>query len=672
MSKGSKALRGGGGLIILTIFFCQPAEAQVLRLGRWDGSLQNLTEFTRQDIKTGTQRSRFDDVHSEESFTLRNSGAYVYDPRLLNFSLGGTFGLAQDWLTINRDQTFSDTTLIGYDAFVSVLAEQPLSLNLFANRDETSLTRELAGRSDLLTENRGGTIFLRRVYIPSSLTFRQEVLEEESRIADVIARRSEERNIVRYEGQRGWVDKELGLSYEYVDDTDKVFPKLSFQSHEAQANYSLDFGEELNRRWDSRLRYLTRTGLVESTNWFLDEALRIDHTERLRSDYRYTLVDIEAPGAETTTHTAIASLRHRLYESLITTGSADAVRQSLVGGEKDSYRGRLDFDHTKRLPLGGRLIVGLGGSLQYEDDSFKSTETSVPQESHTAGSPFALPIALSNPFVGTSSVVVTKIAVGPLLPGCIPPPGPPTPLVLGVDYTLRTAGDITEIVPIPCSGITPGINPGDTITVDYRFTVSPSLTFTTATWHGGVTVDYRWIRVFFSHEQSEQDLVSGRDGRFLDDTQSDAVGAELRYEGSRLRASVLGEARRYTSHRTRYDSLRGSALTDVSLLEGLTLRLSADQVVTEFPDQHRETTSRAGRVAVSYLLGPRLFIDLSGGIRTLEDSQQPTDEIQEARLLVRWFFRKLEVSPTLEYIDRQRGNTESTEYRALLKTIRRF
>ncbi len=654
-------------------FFAPPASAQILTLGRWEGSLEGLTEFTRLDTKTeGAPGSRFDDFYTDERLTLRNLGAFVYDPRLLNFSLGGTFGLAQDWLVINGDQTSSDTTLIGYDALVNVLSEQPFSLSLFANRNQASLARELAGRSEILTENRGATIFARALYIPSTLTVRQVVQEEESRIENVVARRSDEQTIVRYEGQRGWVDNELGLLYEYVDDTDKVFPGLSFQSHEAQVNYGLDFGEELNRRWDSRVRYSSRTGLIESTYWSLDELLRIDHTERLQSSYRYSFLNTETPGGGTTTQTAVASLQHRLYESLRTTLTLDAVRQDLVDGEKDAYRGRLDFGYTKRLPLGGRLNVGVGGSLQYEDDRFKAAESLVSQETHTAASPFALPIDLDNPFVVTPSIVVVKTAFGPLPPGCFPPPGPPTPLVLGVDYTVRPAGDITEIVPIPCAGTTPGINPGDTIAVDYRFSVAPAITFTTAAWNGSVSVDYRWIRVFFSHEQYEQSLVSGRDSRFLDNQQSDGVGAELRYDGYRLRASLLGEARRLRSTRTRYDTLRASALTDVSLLAGLTLRLSADQVFTEFPDQNRETMSRAGRAALSYALGSRLLVDVSGGLRSLEDSQQPTEETTEARLLVRWFFRKVEVSPALEYFDRRRGGAESTEYRALVKTIRRF
>ncbi len=649
-----------------------PAFAQAFRLGTWDGSLEGTTSFTHDDTRSGDQHSRSQDILSEERLNLRNTGAYIFDPRLVTLSLAGSFGLFQERFTFDGDTRTSFGTLWGYDTFASVLVDQPFSLNVFANRNQSVNTRELAGRSEGTTETRGATLFARGLYIPSTLSFRQELLDEETRVSDVVARRSERRNIVRYEGQRGWTDSEMGLVYEFVDDTDRVFPGLSFRSHEAQANYSLDFGEELNRHWDSRLRYFTRTGLIDTTLWTADESLRLDHAENLRSDYRYLFVRNEAAAGANTTHTARASVHHRLYESLTTTATVDGVHQTFPQGEKDSIRGGLGWVYTKRLPLGGRLTAGLGGSLQYENDRFRTSEASVSQETHTAGTPFALAIPLSNPLVVASSVVVTKIALGPLPIGCIPPPGPPVPLVVGTDFTLQTVGDITQIVPIPCSGATVGINPGDTIAVDYFFSVSPSLAFTTAVLHADLNVDYRWIRVFFSHDQTDQSLVSGRDGRFLSDERSDTVGAELRYDGSRLHASLLGEATRFRSTQVDYDTLRASGFLDWAILPELTFRLNADYIVTEFSDPRRETKSQAARAALFYTFGSSLLVEASAGFRRLEDTAQPTDQLIEARLQARWFYRKIEVSPTFEFFDRQRGNTTTTEYRAIVRTIRRF
>lgn len=662
-----------GFLISGAIFFCASTSwAQSFRLGTWEGSLEGVSTFTFDDTKTREQRTHSQDLLFEERLNLRNSGAYIVDPRLLTLTLGGSFGLFQERFSFDGDSRTNHGTLWGYETFVSALADQPFSLDVFANRDESVISRELAGRTESTTENRGATFFARGLYIPSTLSFRQERMDEETRIADVVSRRSEERKIYRYEGQRGWTDSELGLVYEFIDDKDRVFPALSFRSHEAQANYSLDFGEELNRHWDSRLRYYTRSGIAETTFWTADESLRIEHTDRLRTDYRYLFLRTEAASGANTTQTASATLTHRLYQSLTTTASLDGVRQTFPQGEKDSIRGGLAWVYTKRLPLGGRLTAGVGGSLQYEDDRFNASEASVSQETHTAGTPFALSIPLNNPFVTTSSVVVTKIALGPLPVGCIPPPGPPVPLVVGTDFSLETAGDITQIVPIPCSGATVGINPGDTIAVDYRFSVSPSLAFTTTAWHANLDVDYGWIHLYFLHDETDQTLISGRDGRFLSDQRSDTLGAELRYNGSRLHASLLGEAQRVRSTQIDYDTLRGSGVVDFAILPELMFRLNADWVITEFSNPHRETQSQSVRAGLTYTLGGSLFVDASAAYRRLQDTAQPTDQLLEARLQVRWFYRKLEISPTLEFFDRQRGDTTAIEYRAMLRTIRRF
>ncbi|MBI2529110.1 MAG: hypothetical protein HYV93_24380 [Candidatus Rokubacteria bacterium] len=649
-----------------------PTHAQVFRLGSWGGALEGVTDLRRTDTRTGEQRARAEAFHSEERLNVRNTGAYLYDPRLLTLSLGGSFGYARDTLETDGETASSDGILLGYDASATVLADQPFSLNLFADRSESIVSRELAGQGEGVSERRGGTLFARRVYIPSSLSFRQELQDEESRIAGAVTRRGARRNVLRYEGQRGWEDSETSLLYEFVDESDRFFPALGFRSHEGQVSYGLDFGEELNRHWDSRMRYHTRTGLSESTTWSADESLRVDHTEALRSSYRYFLLRSDTAGGANTTHSAVASLQHRLYESLTTTAAVDGIRQFLPQGEKDSYGGRLSWGYTKRLPLGGRLTAGLGGGLRYEDNRFDAAETAVSQESHTAATPFALPIALANRFVRAASVVVTKTGAGPLPAGCLLPPGPPTALVAGQDYTLRTTNDVTEIVPIPCAGATPGINAGDTVVVDYRFSVPRSLTLTTATLHGNVAVDYRWIRVFASHEQTGQDLIAGQDSRLLDDQRSDTVGAELRYDGGRARASLLGEARRFASTRVNYESVRASGLANIVILPELTLGLSADGTRAVFSDPERETTSQTARATLTYAVGSTLFVDLSGGLRRLEDSAQPTEELIEARLLARWLFRRVEVAPTFEFLDRQRGGTQTREYRALLKTIRRF
>ncbi len=327
------------------------------------------------------------------------------------------------------------------------------------------------GASEIETENRGVTVEARWLPVPSTLTVRQELIRRGVDLQGVVGRRDETRTYVTYDGFRGFVNAELDLRYEFLNLDDHVFSSLSYQSHEGVFGYSLDFGPEETWHWDSRLRGYTRYGgsyqgvaSTDLTTLLADESLRIDHTDTFQSNYRYLYVSTDTYGGRADTHTGTLGLRHQLYESLLTIGTAEGIYQDLEQGTKDVASTRVDLFYTKRLPGGGRLRAGLGGSFAYEDDRFEeAAEAFVPQEIHAVATPFALPLRLRNSFVITSSITVTKTALGPLPVGCLPTPGPPIPLVLGQDYTVRTVGSITEIVPVPCSTSSVGINPGDTI-----------------------------------------------------------------------------------------------------------------------------------------------------------------------------------------------------------------
>lgn len=168
-----------------------------------------MTDFAHQDIQTGgSQRTSFEIMRTQEQLTLWNAGAYVYDPRLVTLSLEGTFGLSQERFTTESGRVSREGTLWGYNVSASILSEQAISLNLFANRNQSFLSRELGGRSEVQTESRGATLFARRLYIPSTLTFRQELREEESRTGDIATRLKDRRNVLTYSGQRGWIDSD--------------------------------------------------------------------------------------------------------------------------------------------------------------------------------------------------------------------------------------------------------------------------------------------------------------------------------------------------------------------------------------------------------------------------------------------------------------------------------
>ena len=657
--------------------------AQGVTLGPWQGELEGTIEYDRETSKTkDAPRSIFENTVAQEILTLRNPAIHIFDPRLLTLSVEGSFGLFQERLTETNGQVgdFHYGTLVGYDVLLQVLQGEPLALRLFANRTQSHLPVARPGASEIETENRGGTVEARWLPVPSTLTVRQELIDEESTVEGVVGRRDETRTYVTYEGFRGFVDAELDLRYEFLDLDDHVFPTLSYQSHEGVLGYSLDFGPEATWHWDSHLRGYTRYGgsyqgvaSTDLTTLLVDEALRIDHTDTFQSSYRYLYVSTDTTGGRADTHTGTVGVRHQLYESLLTLGTGEGIYQDLEQGTKGVASTRVDLFYTKRLPGGGRLRAGLGGSFAYEDDHFEEAEAFVPQEIHAVATPFALPLRLRNSFVITSSIIVTKTALGPLPVGCLPTPGPPIPLVLGQDFTVRTVGSITEIVPVPCSTSSVGINPGDTIAVDYRFAVSPNLSFVTLGWRADVDVDYGWIRGYAGYDSSNEQQVSGFAGPFLDDQRIALVGVELRHDGESLTASALGEARRYDSTHLAYDTIRFSQSVSLALWDrDLTLSLVTNQGLDEYRSEDRTSLWLTGRATLTYLPSSDLLAEAVVGAQYLDDSLFPTEKVLEAGLRVRWRFHQLEINPSIFYYDRRRGDVDTSELRAMLQVIRRF
>ena len=177
-------------------FAVTPAAAQALRLGTWDGSIESRIDVGRQETRSGpdSARPRFDTLQAQELLTIRNSGAFILDPRLFTLTLGGTFGLSQERVSAGAGEDDSrEGTLWGYEASAGLLSGHPVSLTLYASRRQTIQTQVLSGQSQLLSENRGVTLFLKRLYLPSTIAVRQELVDDEFHVAESVVHRQEER-----------------------------------------------------------------------------------------------------------------------------------------------------------------------------------------------------------------------------------------------------------------------------------------------------------------------------------------------------------------------------------------------------------------------------------------------------------------------------------------------
>jgi hypothetical protein len=661
-----------GGAVMLA-----PVEASAQRwigLGKWDGALEAGYAWDRQETKgdsgsnTKSSRTRYD-----ERLTVRNTGAYYLDPRLVSTAFSGSFGLFQEQNRFDDKESSINGTLLGYTFDTVILSEKPYSVTTFASRTESVLSREFGGRTELSFENRGGLFRLREdsilqdlgvPYFSSTVGVRQEHSKEDTTILGQTFKRDETRTILNYEAGKGFETADLNFRYEFTDQQDKEQTTGDFRSHTAELGYSLDFGENLNRRWTSRFNYFARSGLARSTFLSADEQLRIDHYENLFTDYRYVVSRIETDAGATTTQNGTARAQHRLYQNLTTAATAQATLQDLPNGKRKSYAGQLDLDYQRAIPWNGRLTAGTGARYQIDDNQIDTSRIDVVDESHTAPNPLGgnAGFLLGNPFVIVSTIVMVDTRGGGRLP-----------TTLGVDYLIVQEGDSTKIVPLAAS---PVILAGDPLAVSYSYEVAPSLRFSTVTWRANLGADFRWIAMFLSHEQSDQSLLSGRDGRFLDDRTVDTARLELRGDWERVRASASAQYQVQESTRLAFTSWQYGQFLTFLPLSDLVLSLTGQEAFYNYTIPERRSTSLSTRAdltwspAWSALAG--LFVNAFASLRTSEDSGLPSETVRETGIRIRWTRGKIDVVPTFTWVDRERGTAQSTDMRFELKVTRRF
>lgn len=645
--------------------------AQLLGLGELSGSLRSSFEYNREDTRSGGSRSNFQDILNKTELTLRDSG-YLIDPRLITFFASGTGGLLNGRTSGTDIRDNKNDTLWGYNISALILPEKNLNLSLFADRSQSFFTGDAAGRIDTLTENYGASLSVRHFYIPSRISYRQEFSDTESSSRGVLSQSRFQRNVLSYEGRRGWTDQELYARYEYVDYTDEVVSASSYKSYDGNLSYNIDFGTNLNWHSDSALIFSNRSGRTDQTVINANERLTIDHTDRFRTEYGYIFNRSDNQNGVSTSQQGRFQINHRLYDSLETNGTLSASLNNYPQGRQNNYAGSANISYTKRLPFGGVLNTGLGGGLGYNSSRFGGDENFVSQENYSVATPFALPISLKNPSVVAASIVVTKIAFGPLPIGCALPPGPPTDLLLGRDYTLRQIGNVTEIVPIPCSGTVPGLNPGDVIAVDYRFSVPSSLTYLETNWNFNASVDYGWIRPFFLFEQTVETRLSGQADGFLNDELRRTIGTELRYDGQRFFANATGEFQQYTSDRTEFDRFRIAERANFIVNPDLRIGVTGDQFLTRYTKPKRDNRGAGLRARLDYHWSPSLSGDAVLGVLYFKESDGPEEFTGEVGAGLRWTYRNVEVIPRLQFFNRQRGDTTTREMLLTLQLIRRF
>lgn len=638
-------------------------------LGRWEGDGTFLMDWDNEHDKR--TEDHYETLLFEERLRLRNSGAFIFDPRLLTLNLSGSFGAPQEIALGQADTPLNvgNGTLYDYAFEGLFLADSAYPTTLFATRSQTVLAQGFGGRSDLTFESLGSTFDLHENSflqargwhgLTATLDVRQESLLENSSYFGSPFKRDETRRIVNAQAHRAGENSDLDLHYELNSVSDPLNPSNVFDSHTLRAAHSLDFGPTLSRRLDSGLYYFTRSGASDGSYVSASEALHVDHHRDFASNYRYDFSLSDSESGTTTTHSADAALLRRFYRNLSTRLGARGAMQTLPNGDQYSYGGRAGADYRRTIPGHGQLFADTHLGYDVDDNNFTSSLVQEPDERQTVPGDIGTGagFTLVHPFVVVESIVVIDLG---------PDGNSRFETVVNRDYIVVADGSRTKIVPLPDS---PVLRAGDQLSVSYTYTVAPGLQYSTFDVSLRTGLEFPWLSLSYEHMLTDQTRLSGTSTpQFLIDQNLDRFQFELRGRWKRLLAHSAVDYEILRSSIVDSNALRFSQLLVYRLSADLVAELDGDENFVDYPGEDRRSKSYLARASVDWTAFDGLSASPFLDYRSFHDSEVLSDDVIEAGLRVHWTYRNVDIFPTVTWID-YRNRMDGVH--AELRITRRF
>jgi hypothetical protein len=402
----------------------------------------------------------------------------------------------------------------------------------------------------------------------------------------------------------------------------------AFDTHDFLADYLIEFGPRQQSNLNSSLTWFDQTGTTPYQRLRLFERLLLKHSDTLESWYRYAL-DYQSSNfsgsgpLDQLQNTYDMGFRHRLYESLITTGTAglrDLDRSD--GSDTFEYFTGINFDYHK-IVTGGVLSAAAGYAYDHQDNSAQTAVTSVINQPHVFVDP--APIVLTGTNIIVSSIVVTS-ANGVIV------------YTLGPDYTVQVFSTNVQIF----RTVGGRIANGQTVLISYNLAPLPANT----TINNLVNVSLRYdiqhgplkgLAAYGRYSVLDQNIESAQPSAFVPNSFHDTtVGAEYRI----WELIVGGEQQWHHSTILPYDAsrffLRFQYRLDFdtvflfnptySIYRYLQEDERSDELNLAFNVTHRFTQSLVGSASLSYL--------------NLKDTMSGTTNGLDANVELRWNFRQ--------------------------------
>ena len=625
--------RGDEGPIIIA----HREEHPYLTLDPFKGAIELNGIYEQDKSRSGGGTATASDMFLTQQLTL-SSGGTVVSRNLLEWSASGAVAAQEESSGGNTGSGGSSFGFFdAYDLNVGLLSGSQLPMSAYARKSESYVTRAFAGllRNDVT--GYGATMQYRSPTLPTMMSYNQSNTVQ----TDLTGKTQYAIDQTNFDfgtsfqpGERHNVS--VNYSYGVINQNNPGIPTTGSQLQTVSLAHNWSIDPLAHYTLSQFLNYSQQEGTYNQTRLRLDERLRLRLTDTLDAGATYSLERQEFTTSQATSHMLNASLTHRLYESLTTTGRVgmtltdNTFTQGGVGGSSAlrNYFGNIATSYTKKL-FQGRLGANL--SLGYNESQSQATGQmqQVMGESDTF---VDNQIILTRPGVNAATIVVLD-------------PVTRQPFEQGRDYRVTPGAKTVKIEPIVEGRIV-----GNSVLLNYGVNPLPGFTSESVALGTGANYNFDegWLKglnVFMRYYQVDQSISPASSGIVPDSIRDTTLGAEYRVWKLTLRA----EDEMHSSTLAPYDALRFSASYVENWGERTTLSINATQNYITVPTDN----TRMSSLAIDGRLQYQIARDLNAAIlaRWRDDSYSNAGGVTglEGQGELRWKVRQTDLFLQVRY-----------------------
>jgi hypothetical protein len=480
-----------------------------------------------QDLKLSTRDTESTETIFEENLKIGTEG-YIYHPNFLEFMAAGLVGLTQrDYEEVVAGMprsTRDDGEILEFDLSGHFLKRKEYPGLVYARQYRHLEPRLFQPSIETTTSNYGVLWQYISQKVPARLQIDHTELELDSIGSD--EEQGQQRN-TSFQFDIGYnfsAHNALSFYYRHERVSEKPF-ELAYYQDDVGLGHRWDFGDNHQHRLQSDVTYLEQRGTFDIQHFQWEEQLRLNHTEKLRSWFRWEFVDrlqgsiAAIEPIDERSYSLSGTLEHELYESLVTQITGYYQKQEFADGLNiDRYGGRASFNYRKKNRL-GVLRASYQAGFDRQERSGSDQLVEVLDERHTFRDPD--PVVLSGTQVDTSSIFITA-------------EDRVTTYLRGRDYTIMRVGERLEIRRVPSGRIADG----ETVLVDYVFLIGSNFTMDTLTQNVELRHDFAFgLSPYYRLRWQDQSLSPSRaTGALPEDITAHTFGVEYQLRTLRLGA----------------------------------------------------------------------------------------------------------------------------------------